>query len=239
MTAKRFYLPVLISSFSVLLCGGAERKFPQWRGSNLELPAEWDASPIAAVGEITAITEYGEQTVRRLPWPMSPDVHRLFWCEGDFHVIAVVKGEIHGLKKKYLWGSAMPGCKLSYGTQQLFQRFQTRVWFLREEGDFLRPTFDGGTHGFLGLYFQWSRYPDLPPRERLGTLLLTPEANSDALGDYARYLWSIGDIACELLGKRECVRRFRALEELGDSSLKEAACGYLTGQQREPCYIPR
>lgn len=214
---------------------GAQKKFPEWRGSNLEIPAEWNASPIVAVGELTNITEYGQQSVDRLPWPMSPDVHRLFWCEGDFHAVAVVKGEMHSLNEKYLWGSGMRGCKLSYGSRSGLEKLQTRVWFLREEGAFLRPTFDGGTHGFLGLYTRWDAGPKLPPRERLGVLLLTPKSNADSLRDYAHYLWSVGDIACQLLGKSECVERIRSLATLGDPNLKTAACGYLKGQQEESC----
>lgn len=166
---------------------------------------------------------------------MSPEVHRLYWCEGNFHVIAVIKGEIRGQNRRYLWGSGMPGCKLTYGSVEGFQRLKTQVWFLREEGDFLRPTFDGGTRGFIGLYARWDQLSNLTPRQRLGTLLLTPEANSDTLDDYARYLSSVGDIACELLGKSECVQRLRSLAALGNPALREAACGYLAGQQQEPC----
>ncbi len=238
MTTARVQIFTLLLAALVALCCSAEKKYPEWRGSNLELTAEWNASPIAAVGDITGIAEYGKQTVQRLPWPMSPEVHRLYWCEGDFHVIAVIKGEIHGRSGKYRWGSGMPGCKLSYGSQEGFQRFRTRVWLLREEDGYLRPTFDGGTHASLGLYVPWNELSNLPAREQLGNLLLTPKANSDTLEDYAQYLWSIGDIACELLGKAECVRCLRSLVELGNPTLTEAACHYLAGQQQEPCSAP-
>jgi hypothetical protein len=228
-----FHMPILFAFAAIL--AGADKKFPEWRGSNLELSAEWDASPIVAVGNVTNITEYGQQEVGHLPWPMSPDVHRLFWCEGDFNATAVVKGEIHPLHQKYLWGSGMRGCRLSYGSRAGFESLRTRVWLLRQEGQFLRPTFDGGTHGFLGLYTPWNSHPDLPPREKLGILLLTPSANSRSLPDYAQYLPNVGDIACELLGKAECVERIRSLAALGDASLKTAACGYLKGQQSVSC----
>jgi hypothetical protein len=234
MTNRGHVLWFLLALFGPIPVG-AENKFPEWRGSNLEITAEWDTSPIVAVGDLTNISEYGQQSVDRLPWPMSPDVHRLFWCEGDFHAVAVVKGEMQSLNEKYLWASGVRGCKLSYGNQRGFERLQTRIWFLRKEGEFLRPTFDGGTHGFLGLYTRWGAGPGLPPRERLGVLLLTPKANADTLRDYAQYLWSIGDIACQLLGKSKCVERIRGLAALGDANLKTAACGYLKGQQGESC----
>jgi len=234
MINRGYVLSFLLALFGAIPVD-ADKKFPEWRGSNLEISAEWDASPIVAVGNVTNVTEYGQQEVDHLPWPMSPDVHRLFWCEGDFHAVAVVKGEMRLLNEKYLWGSGMRGCKLSYGSRSGLARLQTRVWFLREEGEFLRPTFDGGTHGFLGLYTPWSSGPNLPPRERLGVLLLTPGANADSLRDYAQYLWSVGDIACELLGKSACAERIRALAALGDAGLKTAACGYLKAQQGESC----
>jgi len=75
----------------------------------------------------------------------------------------------------------------------------------------------------------------LRARRRLGALLLTPAANSDSLDDYSRYLWDVGDIACELLGKAECIRRIRGLEGLGNPKLRESACGFLKGQLEVDC----
>jgi len=214
----------------------AQEKYPEWRGSKENLYGEWIAAPIVAIGEVRNVHSYGEQNVDRLPWPMSPKVHRLYWCQGDFRVTALVKGELHAPAKKYLWASAFPGCKLWPDDPRLvYGRFQTRAWFLREEGGFLRPTFDAGTHGFIGLFTRWEDGPPLAAREKLGTLLLTPSANSDKLDDYADYLWDVGDIACELLGKAECTQRIRALSALGNSHLREQACGFLKGQLGQGC----
>lgn len=216
------------------LCG--QLRFPEWRGSKETVYGEWMASPVVAVGKVSNISSYGEQNVDRLPWPMSPDVHRLYWCQGDFGVFAVVKGELHTPTKRYLWASAFPGCKLWPDDPHLvYSRFQTRAWFLREEGDFLRPTFDAGTRGFIGLFTRWEDGPPSAARLKLGTLLLTPSANSDNLEDYAHYLWHVGDIACELLGKPICAQRIRALGELGSPSLREQACGFLRGQLGQDC----
>ena len=101
--------------------------------------------------------------------------------------------------------------------------------------EFLRPTFDYGTYHFLGIFTPWSERPPLPARERMGALLLTPSANSDSLDDYARYLWNIGDIACELLGKPECAKRISRLQRLGNPALRESACGFLKGQLGVDC----
>jgi len=199
-------------------------------------PGVWKESPIAAVGEVVNIRPYGEQNLDSIPWPMSPNVHKLYWCEGDFKAIAIVKGQLSSPTKKYLWASGFPGCKLWDDNPHLiFNRFKTKVWFLREEGEFLRPTFDGGTDRFIGFFTKWDESRELPARRALGTLLLSPAANSDTLGDYARYLWDAGDIACELLGKAECVRQITALTKLGDPALRENACNFLKGQMDETC----
>ena len=55
----------------------------------------------------------------------------------------------------------------------------------------------------------------------------------DNLEDYAPYLFGVGDIAYELLGKDECVRRTRGLLSFDNAKLTEAACVFLKGQFRE------
>ncbi len=237
MTVQRACLTMLFPGVLGLVCADAQRTYPKWRGSsNVALAGSWKASPIVAVGDVTNITTYGEQNVSGLPWPMAPDVRKLYWCEGDFRVIAVVKGELHGASKKYLWASSLPECKLWYGDPRLFQRFLTRVWFLREEGKFLRPTFDGGTARLFGLFTAWEDGPTLPDRQRLGVLLLTPKANSDTLEDFAHYLWSAGDVACDLLGTTECAERIRNLGKLGSLVLQQEACDYIRAQLGQECH---
>jgi hypothetical protein len=214
----------------------AQQKFPEWRGSYTFLQGDWTASPIVAVGEIVNISSYGEQTVDKTPPPMSPDIHKLYWCQGDFKSIAVVKGTLPSTPKKYLWASAVPGCKLWDDDPSLnYHREKTRAWFLREEGDFLRPTFDGGTFRYLGVFAGWDADSALPPKQQLGALLLTPSANGDSLKYYASYLWYVGDIACELLGKEECARRIRGLMALGNPELRENACQFLGNQLGVKC----
>ena len=209
----------------------AQQRFPDWRGSYTFLQGDWNASPIVAVGEITNISSYGEQTVDKVPSTMSPDIHKLYWCQGDFRAIAVVKGALPPALKKYLWASAVPGCKvLDDDPLLIHHREKTRAWFLREDGEFLRPTFDIGTFRYLGVSADWDADSTLPPKQRLGALLLTPSANGDSLKYYASYLWYVGDIACELLGKEECARRIRGLTDLGSPELRENACQFL-GQE--------
>ena len=200
----------------------------------------WIESPIVAIGTIDHISSYGEQYVDHLPWPVTASVHKLYWCQGDFRLTAVVKGQLRSPPKKYLWASTIPGCELWSNDPRLrSSREQTRAWFLREEGGLLRPTFDNGTYRYVGLLAKWDDGPDLPARERLGLLLLRPDANGDTPEDFAKYLWDVGDIACELLGKPECADRIRAITLLGSPSLTEAACNFLSGQLGAGCVLPK
>jgi len=236
LSLLRTFMICLIGATLGTCCGQAEQEFPHVRVSTTRLEGVWLKSPIVAVGDVSNITSYGHQIVDSLPAPTMPDLHDLYWCRGYFNAVAVVKGELKERRRPYLWASTIPGCTLVDNDPKLvYHRLKTKFWFLREEGEFLRPTFDYGTYSFGGVFTPWSEGPPLPARRRLGALLLTPTANSDSLEDYARYLIDVGDIACELLGKPECIRRIRSLERLGNSALRESACGFLKGQLGVDC----
>ena len=216
---------------------GSEAKLPSPRVSNILQFGEWQASPIVAVGEISNVKKYGEQTVDHLPPPTSVSIHKLYWCLGDFHVVAVVKGEIRVPSREYIWATTFRDCNLwPPNSQSADSRAETRAWFLREENGVLRPTFDYGTHKFLGLLTKWEDGPPLPAPERLGVMLLTPSANSETLEDFSKYLWDIGGIACEFLGKAECARRVGDLLSLHSTSLADAACHFLKDELQVDCH---
>jgi len=230
------------ATWIVCVTGYAGRpQFPAWRGGSVSLDIEWERASIVAVGDVDNVTDYGEQPVNGLPWPGSVGVDKLYWCEGDFQVAATLKGSLTSRAKKYLWPSPRPGCELyEHDPDLIASRYETRVWFLREEGGFLRPLYDGGgAHYFVGFCAAWDDGAPLLPRQRVGVFLLTPFANCAATADetdkYARYLENIGDLACILLGKEECVQRIRSLTHLGNASLRTAACDYLKGQQYTSC----
>jgi len=210
--------------------------YPRSRGGTSFPPTEWALAPIVAIGEVSNSASYGEQTVDHLPYPMAPRVHKLYWCQADFHLTAVVKGELHA-PRKYLWASGMPGCDLyGHDPELATGRYRTRAWFLREEGMFLRPLFDYGAHHFVGLCAKWEEGAPLPARRRLGAMLLTPEANCEPLDYYADYLLgTAGDLACEVLSRAECFGRIRSLARSENAALRAAACLYLKGQQQATC----
>jgi hypothetical protein len=210
---------------------GQNRQFPAWHPEVTSTYSLWQSSSIIAVGEVDHISEFGVQTVGRLP--VAQDLRRLYWCQADFHAIALIKGGEGSLPTKYLWGSVNPGCRVFYGSRTGYYMNLTRVWFLRAEGSFLRPQFDGSAFSF-GLLPKWNNAGG-SAREKLGTLLLTPEANTESLSEYADALWISADFACVLLGRERCVDRINRLAQLGDARLKDAACQYLKAQQGEIC----
>lgn len=115
-------------------CLGAEQEFPQVRVSTTRLEGVWIKTPIVAVGDVSDITSYGHQTVDHLPRPTMPDLHDLYWCQGFFNAIAVVKGELKDSRRKYLWASTISGCTLVDNDPKLvYHRLKTKYWFLREE----------------------------------------------------------------------------------------------------------
>jgi hypothetical protein len=213
----RFFLICLYCALCAKTSANAEQEFPEARGSRILPVGEWVRSPIVVVGEVTNISSYGEQAVHHLPYPMANWVNTLHWCQGDFLVTAVVKGVLPVPPKKFLWASGLAGCKLYDNDPALVaSRYRTRAWFVREEGEYLRPVFDYGTYYFVGVCAAWEEGPPPSARERLGALLLTPEANCEPPDAYAKYFLSqVGDLACEVLGKAACIKRIRALTNSG------------------------
>jgi hypothetical protein len=206
----------------------AERGFPVPRGSTALELGDWVDSPMIAVGEVTNAVEYGRQEGENFPWPMSPSVHTLYWCVGDFDTVAVLKVPPPPPGKKYLWATRRPGCQISKPGW-----VKSAAWFLREEGEFLRPVFDYGSYYFLGLRTAWKDGPPLPPRERFGALLLTLEM----LEPPPDYIWTIGDIACDLLGGAECTRRITELMATGSSEMRKQASNFLICLYDEACDV--
>jgi hypothetical protein len=227
-------------------CG--HQKFPEWRGvapGRFNFAA-WKASSIVAVGEMRNVNGYGQQTADRFPAPMSPLVHRLYWCIAEFDLVAVIKGQRPSPAKKYVWASPSspsPDCDLWLWPDNppaIDRRFQMRVWFLREEGEFLRPPVDSGMHRHIGLFTTWQPVSSTSDaRRELGTLLLTLFANSDNLDDYAQYFPDVIDIACELLPKTDCAQQVRRLADMGNPKLRQVACGLLKGELGGDCQPPK
>lgn len=222
--------PLLLASSSA-----QQQQFPQYRGQQfLSLEGMWEATPIIAVGDLQNVAAYGVQHVDHAPYPIMQDLHELYWCQAEFAAVAVVKGEL-ATTRRYMFVSVNPGCRLFYGDRESYEKRTTRVWFLRQEADYLRPTFDGAAMPFYGFFGKWRSEANIAPSERLGMLLLTPGASTEVLSDFSRVIWDHADVACSLLGKKKCVEQIRRIAALGDKELRDIACRYLKVEEKESC----
>lgn len=224
---------------SVSIVGAAtvypQNQFPIWRGRQTTLMGLWEATPIVVVGDLRNVSEIGVQTMEKLPWPVEQDLHRLFWCRAELRVESVIKGTTATGRRKYVWASVNPGCRIFSDHEAEPVKRGFRAWFVREEGDSLRPTFDGGSRYHLGFHTRWNRGARTTLQEELGMSLLTPAANTRTNREFADAIWDQADVACALLGKARCVAELRALSRVGDKALQTAACEYLRAQQGESC----
>lgn len=211
---------------------GQQRQFPIWNSSTIVLPFLAEKASIIAVGDLENVREYGIQEARNLH--TQQDLHTLYWCEADFRLKVLITGALP--HKKYLWGSVSPGCRLYYGDQRSYEDRATRLWFMREDGEFLRPVSDG-SRAFYGFYAEWPEGSG-DPRRKLGNLILTPDANAKSLQEYSDGFWELADFACDLLWKTDCVKEIDALAWLGNVHLRETVCAYLKAEQGEICRLP-
>ena len=110
-----------------------------------------------------------------------------------------------------------------------------RVWFLRNEGDYLRPVVDAGSAFYLRLFPKWENDANVDHQAKFAELLLTPMANDRTLGEFAKGFSNPASVACEILGEMTCSLRIRDLAKLGDPELRGAACNYLESQLLVKC----
>jgi hypothetical protein len=216
--------------------GRAQEKFPTFKASPLLLLSVWEKADAAVVGDLRNIRPMGIQRIKRLPWPQTPRVFSVYWCEADFIVYSTVKGKPPAAGKKFVWGSGLSGCKVPMRNRQADAETVTRVWFIREEERYVRPVVDYPARFFTVIYTAWADAASAAPQIRFAQLILTPNANTGTLREFASDTFpDPAFLACWILGKEECISRMRGLAALGDSELRHRACEYLESQFRETC----
>ena len=76
---------------------------------------------------------------------------------------------------------------------------------------------------FYELHTRWSASLNPAPELRFAQLLLTPNANTRTLKEFATHGFpEPADLACFILGKEECVGQIQTLASLGDADLRRA-----------------
>ena len=232
MTAMRMAVSVWAMLTVLGACPAAcqQRQFPRWEVAPIALEGTWEGAPTVVIGEVRNITAVGDEPALDLQWPAGPWIKRIYWCEADFYAYAPIKGTVPARGKKYLWGAIRAGCKLDPLPPD-----STRVWFIREEGDYIRPVVDAGGRFYLTFRVKWDYKSSEDPETQFGRLLLNPKARNATIRDFAEAIDEPASTACFILGKARCVEEIRALTSLGDPDLTRAACDFLSSQYQEKC----
>lgn len=220
--------------------GDDTRRFPEFEVGGLNFQGSWQKASFVAVGEVINHRVYEVQWKEELPWPVPSSLHLLYWCRGDLRIDAAVKGEAPAESVDVYWATVQPDCRSAFNDERYSRQWPTKIWCVKRDGRFQVLLHAFYYRRYLGLPFRWDAGAKLPPRERLGALLLSPSDDEEDLYSFGDRIWERADVACELLGKEGCVRKLRDLAALGGKTpggeaLKEAACQYLKAELREKC----
>jgi hypothetical protein len=226
----------LVLAFLVVHCAeSAPKQFPKVHLHPLTLLGVWESAPTVLVGEMRNVQPAGTQKVKNLPWPAPHTVNLIYWCKAQLSVYTVLKGHVPASGKEFLWGTAKPGCDLYSDEEMADNRPVTRVWFVREEGNYIRPVVDGFGIYYINFYAKWDNASKLDPQTQFGELLLTPSARSATLREFAQGFFNPASTACSILGRERCIERIRSLAALGEPELQRTACDFLKSEFRAAC----
>lgn len=216
-------------------CRTQDLPFPHWRPYSMPLGNVWTMSEVVAVGNVTNIAKMGRQDWNQgVPPGIRAVFKQLQWCEADFVLTEVVKGSFPRAHGKYVWGkiewgNAASEC-VAYGMPPPRPATPTYlIWFLREEGNLLRPVSDRSRF-YFEVPGEWNTQDSLPPAQKAGLALLK-ELSEDTKDP--GFIGFLGDAACELLGREQCIKRMR--DPAGSETFRRQACAYLEAQGRVTC----
>jgi len=215
-------------AFPVTMDCLAAQPFPEWRASVfLPMGSVWAKAPNVVVGVLRNVRPYGVQDLPNRRPVTDENIKRIYWCTAELDIQLSVKGRVSHLEgiRKYVWGYPEPGCRFHDSLGDKSGR-ELSIWFIRREGDILRPISDVGTAYRCLLLAPTPDTAGSLTESALGSLLLSPEAYRDGVEDMKGNFPAISAIACSLFGKDECVRK---LTDLGnrESQLQFAVCGAL------------
>jgi hypothetical protein len=197
------------------------------------LSGSWERAQDVVVGDVDNITALGSQhPVPQTEWGIFNQAKELYWCRADFHATAVIKGSLPAAGKRFLWADASPGCELTphaYGYMGA-EPPVTRIWFIREEGDYLRPAVDAGGVYFVSVHGKWSDPPKGEAARLFALLMLNEPAMGGVLSPDNLTLFTL------VLGVDEAGQRLSALAAgTRDDQLRKWVCNYLR-QTKYACH---
>jgi hypothetical protein len=234
----RIVFPAAVLALLAPLCW-SEEQLPQWKVvASIGLSGTWERAADmgdVVVGGASNVVAVGSQRISNPPWPVSVD--EIYWCKADFHASAVVKGRLPTPGKPFLWAAIRPGCGFEwfrYGYDETEAPF-TQVWFVREEGEYIRPVVDAGGVFFISFHGKWFDPPEKDAPTVLALLMLNPAALGMTPSHYAVIFHYAVTLARTILGEEETVKRLKALATSQDPAVRTSVCSYLDSQFRQPC----
>jgi hypothetical protein len=190
------------------------------------LVGTWERADDVVVGDVSNVQALGSQKISDPPWPVAPAINEIFWCQADFHSDSVVKGKIPTPGKKLIWAAIRSGCDIArfhFGYEETSPPV-TRVWFVREEGEYIRPVVDAGGVLFASFHARFTAAGRPEDLKRFAYLFLNPEAHGMSF-----------ELPRLILGDTECVEALRALSAYPDVRLHESVCTYLNSNFQQSC----
>jgi hypothetical protein len=206
----------------------SQESFPKWEVAPIGLVGTWERADDVVVGDVSNIQALGSQKISDSdrPRPVASTINEIFWCQADFHADSVVKGRIPTPGKKLIWAAIRPGCGfewLRYGYEESTPPV-TRVWFVREEGEYIRPVVDAGGVLFASFHARFTAAGRLEDLRRFAYLFLNPEAHGLSF-----------ELPRLILGETEGAEALMALSAYPDIRLHESVCEYLKFNFHQSC----
>jgi len=214
----------------------AQIVFPNWTVEPLGLSGVWERASFIVIGSLRDVHPIGSVRPATFPAMSSPNIRLIYWCEGNFEWKQVIRGQKLFQVTKYRWGAIRPGCGLEMEARLRPDEPLTEVWFLREEGGYLRPVIDAGGPLFFTLHTKWEpNSPGLEAERYFGKLLLSPTAIGFAAPEFARSFFKPAGLACWILGKDDCIPIILRLAATYPGQLHDAACEFLKSDLTVMC----
>ncbi len=214
------------------------QQFPKVRVAPMGLEGGWEAASGVVVAEIRNVKSVGSTEADELPWPLPRGIRQIYWCAADIEVSAVIKGRKPAQNKPYLWGTVRPGrpgCEDPADRGKRYLGPTMTVWFIREEGQYIRPVVDIAGYRNFEVAGTWNSHSTVDPKIQFAELLLSPGIVPDNIDVFALTFPNFAYLACELLGRQRCIQRLNELSALNSRELRRKACDLLESQFEQEC----
>ena len=229
-------LPVNLLVISLLVSLTSCRPFPispRWQGRP-HLPYLWSESTVVAAGQLTSVRRIGRPI--GLVEPANNAPFTLYPCEGQFLPSAFLKGGIDSTIPKILLFSWFPKCSFGVGKDFDINPVE-RIWFLRQEGEWLRPIIDNDS-AFFDLFEPFEASASVAETQaRFARALLSPKIVAQDQAAFFRRLPEFYELSCQISGSDTCFANLRHMQQEAQPPLRAEICRWLASEY-DQCRFP-